>query len=212
MFKKQNSKIFCIGSGKTGTTSVEKAFKDLGYKVGDQVKGELFIDDYINRNFQPILNFCKTAEAFQDAPFCFKHTFIALDQYFKDAKFILTIRDTEEQWYNSLVNFHTKVHAGGQNIPTVQDLKNAEYRYQGYAWDVRSKVFGFNEHENPYDKDKFISYYNSHNRSVLDYFRFKDNLLVINLSDESSYERFCKFLNRKPIYDRFPWENQTSKK
>ena len=29
-------KIFCIGMNKTGTTSLETAFTDLGYKLGNQ--------------------------------------------------------------------------------------------------------------------------------------------------------------------------------
>lgn len=51
---KNRPKIFCIGSGKTGTTSVEKALKDLGFKMGDQVKGELLVNDYISRDFKAI--------------------------------------------------------------------------------------------------------------------------------------------------------------
>ena len=92
MYSSRNKhKVFCIGCGKTGTTSVEKALKDLGYKLGDQASGELLLEHYANRNFKAVINFCKTADAFQDAPFSFQHTFIALDQYFKNAKFVLTV-------------------------------------------------------------------------------------------------------------------------
>jgi hypothetical protein len=36
MSKSSEVKIFCIGLFKTGTTSLKKAFQDLGYTVGDQ--------------------------------------------------------------------------------------------------------------------------------------------------------------------------------
>ena len=207
---KDREKLFCIGSGKTGTTSVEKALYDFGYAMGDQAKGELLLDAYAKREFKPIIEFCKTADAFQDAPFCFQHTYISLDQYFKNAKFILTIRDSDEQWYHSLLSFHNKLYGGGQRIPTWEDLKNAKYRYRGYAAEVRKKVFGFNEGEDPYDAVKLKRYYNTHNASVMDYFKNKNNLLIINVSDTASYGKLCEFLGKKPLYQEFPWMNKTS--
>lgn len=211
MFQKNKQKIFCIGLGKTGTTSIGKALSDFGYKLGDQKKGEMLLDDYSKRNFKIIIKYCKTAEAFQDAPFCFKYTFIPLDIAFKDAKFILTIRDSAEQWYNSLVNFHSKIFTNNKRIPTIEDLKNATYRYKGYAWDVRQKVYGIKEGDDPYCKEIFIEYYNMHNASVMDYFKYRNNILIINLSDKKAYFKFCNFLNKTPLYKEFPWENKTSK-
>ena len=67
-------KIFCIGLSKTGSTSLERALKDLGYRLGDQHQGELLLPVYAARNFRPIVEFCLTADAFQDAPFSFPFT------------------------------------------------------------------------------------------------------------------------------------------
>lgn len=207
---KNRPKVFCIGSGKTGTTSVERALKDFGYKMGNQVQGELLINDYANRNFKAIIDFCKTAEAFQDAPFCFQHTYMALDQYYKNARFILTIRDSDDQWYNSFLNSHIKKFGVNGGIPSWENLKNAKYRYIGYVSEVRKKVFGINESEEPYHEIKLKHYYNTHNASVKDYFKNKSNLLVLNVSSDDSYSKMCEFLDKKPLYDSFPWENKTS--
>lgn len=157
-----------------------------------------------------LVEFCKSADAFQDAPFCFQHTYQALDQYFKNSKFILTVRDSDDQWYNSLVKFHSKKLSNGKSIPTWQDLNQSEYRFKGYMALVRKKVFGISELEEPYDELKLKHYYNTHNDSVKDYFKNKNNLLVINVSKQDSYFKLCKFLGKKPIYDFFPWENKTS--
>ncbi len=211
MFSKKNKlKIFCIGAGKTGTTSIEKALSDFGYKMGNQEKGELLLNDYAKRNFKAIVNFCKTADAFQDAPFCFQHTYQALDQYFPNAKFILTVRDSDEQWYNSLINFHSKKFAEGKRTPTWQDLKKASYRYNGYVAEVRKKVFGVFEDEEPYDEEKLKQYYNTHNAAVIDYFKNKENLLLLNVAKEDAYKTLCTFLKKDPLYDTFPWKNKTS--
>ena len=213
MYSSRNKhKVFCIGCGKTGTTSVEKALKDLGYKLGDQASGELLLEHYANSNFKAVINFCKTADAFQDAPFSFQHTFIALDQYFKNAKFVLTVRDSDEVWYNSLVSFHSRIYSPENKVPSWEDLDNAKYRFKGYAAQVRKLVFGIDRSEDPYDEKKLRAYYNTHNNAVLDYFKNKDNLLVLNVAEPDAYKRLCKFLNKEPIYDTFPWENKTSEK
>ena len=210
LLRNNKPKIFCIGSGKTGTTSVEKALLDLGYELGNQAKGEMLLNEYINRNFKAIVDFSKTAEAFQDAPFCFQHTYMALDQYFPNAKFILTERDSDTQWYQSLVSFHTKLFGQGERVPTWEDLNLATYRFKGYVAEVRRKIFGISELENPYDENKLKHYYNTHNASVKDYFKNKSNLLVLNVSDDNSYLKLCEFIGRKPLYNKFPWENKTS--
>ena len=209
MFKRKQ-KIFCIGTGKTGTTSVEQALKDFGYKMGDQAKGELLIHEYGKRNFDKIVEFCRSAEAFQDAPFCFKYTYMALDMAFPGSKFILTERDSSELWYQSLIKFHSKIHVEEPKIPSIEDLKNATYRYKGYAWDVRQIVYGMKEGQDPYDKEILINYYEDHNAAIKDYFRHKDNLLQINLSDTDAYSKFCSFIGKAPLYKEFPWENKTS--
>lgn len=210
LFKKNKSKIFCIGAGKTGTTSLKKALSDLGYIVGNQTQGELLVNSYSDRNFTPIIKFCKTADAFQDAPFCFKYLYVILDQVFPNSKFILSIRDSEDQWYESFINFQSKLFAEGKRVPTIEDLKNAKYRYKGYVWEVRQRVYGLSENDNPYDEKILKQYYKSHNTAVMDYFRLKNNLLVLNVSKKNSYKDLCNFLNKVPLYEEFPWENKTS--
>lgn len=208
--KKRQPKIFCIGANKTGTTSLETALTDLGYRMGNQPTGELLFKEYAKRNFKPLLQFCYTADAFQDAPFSYQHTFIPLDQHFPNAKFILTVRDTEEQWYQSLVRFHTQLFMSGERIPTVSDLQKVIYRYPGFVWEVRKHVFGFSEKDDPYDPEIWKKHYRTHNESVRNYFQNKNNFLEINLSEKDAYNKMCEFLGKTPLYDFFPWKNKTS--
>jgi Sulfotransferase domain len=210
MFRKNKEKIFCIGFGKTGTTTLEKTLKEFNFKAGDQIKSELLIFDWFKRDFRDIIKLCKTADAFQDVPFSLPFTFIKLDQYFKNAKFILTVRDTPEQWYNSLTKFHSKLWSEGNKIPTAQDLKNAEYRCEGYAYDSFKLLYNTSD-DDLYNKVLLINAYNRHIFLVKDYFRsHPEKLLVINVSKKNDYFRLCEFLNKKPRRDNFPWENRTS--
>lgn len=127
-------KIFGIGNNKTGTTSLKIAVEDLGYSVGNQRVAENLHREWAQRNFKPIINYCKTAVFFQDFPFSKPFTYIALDQAFPKSKFILTIRDSPEQWYNSITKFHAKLWGKDGRVPTKDDLENANYIFKGRPW------------------------------------------------------------------------------
>ncbi|MFD2916272.1 sulfotransferase [Psychroserpens luteus] len=208
--KRNRNKIFCIGLNKTGTTTIEKTFKDFNYSLGVQRDGELLINDWYKRDFKAIIKLCKTAEAFQDVPFSLPFTYSVLDQCFPNAKFILSVRDNSDQWYSSLTNFHSKLWGNGIDPPTIQQLKEANYHYKGYAYEVNRMLFDTPE-DDPYNKDILIRYYQNHNENVMEYFRAKpEKLLVINVSIKDDYKRLCEFLNKTPLHETFPWENKTS--
>lgn len=210
LFQSKKSKIFCIGLNKTGTTTLEKVLKDFDYKLGNQRNGELLFKDWYKRDFRSVISLSKTAEAFQDAPYSFPFTFIALDQYFPNAKFILTVRDSPEQWYNSLLRFHSKLWADGTNAPSAENLKNAKYIYKGFAYESIKAMFKTSDND-PYNKEILLDYYNNHNYQVIEYFRSRpEKLVVINVSDDNDYIRLCDFLNKEPIHKTFPWENKTN--
>ena len=209
LFKNQNPKIFCIGFNKTGTTTIDKALKEFNFKLGSQIKGELLIFDWYKRDFKKIIKLCKTADAFQDVPFSLPFTYIMLDQYFKNAKFILSIRDNENQWYNSLTKFHSKLFSDGNAIPTSQQLKEAEYRYKGFVYQSFKLIYNTQD-DDIYNKETLINLYNNHNYFVKDYFKSRPKkLVVINVSKKNDYFRLCEFLNKKPLRDDFPWKNKT---
>ena len=208
--KRNNPKIFCIGSGKTGTTSLEKAFKELGVIVGNQREAELLVKDCFKKNYQPLLAYCKTAEAFQDVPFSFLDTYKILDQHFPNSKFILTIRDSSEQWYQSLTKFHAKRFGNGK-IPTWEILKKTNYVYKGWAYINRINAYRLTEKDDPYDKTILTTHYEDRNQEIIDYFKDRPNdLLVINLSEPNTYQKFCQFINVKSDKETFPWENKTT--
>lgn len=202
-------KIFCIGRNKTGTTSIAKAFRELGYIVGDQPEAErLCAEHYFERRFEPIAAYCKSAQVFQDVPFSYPYTYIYLDQVFPGSKFILTERDDPEQWYSSITRFHAKLWGTDGAPPTAAQLKSAPYRRTGFAYNT-VKVHGTTD-DSPYDKETMIAHYVAYNRAVKDYFKFRpDDLLVLNLGKRSDYERFIAFLGVTSTRTEFPRENVT---
>ena len=202
-------KVFCVGRNKTGTTSLAKAFRDLGYMVGHQPTAEAICNEnYFERRFGPIVDYCKSAQVFQDAPFSYPHLFVHLDQAFPGSKFILSVRDDPEQWYRSVTRFHAKKWGTDGATPTAAQLKVAPYRTKGFGYNV-VKVHGTTD-ENPYDKETMIEHYKAHNRAVQDYFKYRPNdLLVVNVAHKEDYGRLVEFLGVSSALTDFPKENVT---
>lgn len=202
-------KIFCIGRNKTGTTSLMWAFADLGYAVGDQRQAELLTDrHYFQRDFLPIINYCETAQVFQDVPFSYPFLFVLLDQCFPGSKFVLSVRDSPEQWYRSITRFHGKMWGTAGAPPTADQLRKASYVREGFAYNT-VKVHGTSDAD-PYEKEAMIGHYLRHNEEVQDYFRFRPHdLLVVNLAEQHAYRRFVEFLGVQSDKEDFPWENAT---
>jgi len=187
-------KYFCIGRNKTGTTSLKRAFEDLGFTVGDQRKAEiLYGKHYFKGNFQPIIDYCKTAQVFQDVPFSHPETYKHLDKAYPGSNFILTLRDNPEQWYRSITRFHAKLFGREGKVPTAKDLKEAQYVWPGFMYNV-VRVHGTPDEE-PYNKEILIAHYQKYNRDVLNYFKDRsDDLLVINVAEKGAYQKFIDFL------------------
>ncbi|NKB49661.1 MAG: hypothetical protein GKS02_09930 [Alphaproteobacteria bacterium] len=204
----QNQKIFCIGRNKTGTTSLGAALQNAGLTLGSQNTGESLVYDWAARKFDRIVEFARSAQAFQDVPFSLPYTYQILDHSFPGSKFILSVRDNEDQWYASAVRFHTKI-IGQNRIPTADDLKNFMYHHQGYVWDVTRLTYGINE-ETLYDEKIFKSHYLRHNYAVREYFRYRPrDLLVINLADDQAEARLGSFLGLESFAGILPHLNKS---
>lgn len=203
-----DERIFIIGRNKTGTTSIEKCLKGLGYLIGDQKTGELFLNDYAEGNFDNILKYCDSAEVFQDAPFSFPDTYKHIYKKYPNAKYILLERDSSDEWYQSLVRFHRKIISNGEPV-TVDALKNFTYRHKGFLWKLEQVVFGVNE-SNIYDKDIYIKNYEKYNLEVKEFFAEKGNFLSINLTDSDVSAKLAKFINREIKDVQIPHLNQSN--
>ena len=210
MIRSSHNKVFCIGLNKTGTTTVEQVYRDLNLRVGKQTVAEYLLKDWGKRRFNKLYWFCRTANAFQDTPFSLPFTYVALYSKFPNAKFILTVRNSPEDWYNSITKFHSNLWGDNNGIPpTPEQLKNAEYKYKGRAWEANRLMFT-SPPDDPYHKETLIKHYLNHIQNVEYFFKdIPDSLIKINVAVQDDYFRLCKFLNKKPVTDGFPWLNKT---
>jgi len=200
-------KIFCIGFSKTGTKSMKAVLPSLGFSVGQG--GVIpFMDDWAKRDFFRIVNYCRNADAFEDVPFSLDFTYNALDQEFPGSKFILTVRDSSEAWYQSLRRYMTKL-VGKGRLPTADDMR--EYTYppynSGWLWRSFQYMVGTME-DDPFNRERCIAAYEAHNDGVLRYFQHRpDDLLVLNLGHEKSKSDLCRFLGVEYDGTEMPRQN-----
>ena len=205
IFRKKN-KVFCIGQNKTGTTTIEAVLRSLRYKMGDQSKGELLFKEWAVRDFKNIVKLCKTADAFQDVPFSNDFTYVALDYAFPGSKFILTVRNNADEWFQSLTRFHTKIIGKGR-LPTAEDLKEFDYRYKGFLWEHMCVKYGIDE-DTLYDYTVYTNQYNMHNARVMEYFKYRPgDLLVINIAETDAIKKIYEFLGHSYSGEPMPHLN-----
>ena len=188
------AKVFVIGHNKTGTTSVEAALASFGYRMGDQAAAELLLDDWAERRFDRLFELCRTADAFQDVPFSLWDTYRALDGEFPGSKFVLTVRNSPQEWYDSIVRWGRKLVGAQGPIPTPDEMRAFGYRDPG--WFLRSHllIYGVDE-AHVYDRARYVAAYERHTEAVLDYFSDRaDSLLVLNLSNAGARPTLGAFL------------------
>jgi len=207
---KNKQKIFCIGRNKTGTTSVKAAFDELNYIIGEQdVAEHLFEQSFLKGDYEPIIKYCQSAEVFQDVPFSFYRIIPHLDKAFPNSKFILTTRDTPEQWYKSFVKYYSKRSGVEGRTATYEDLKSSTYVSNTFRAKFIIDAHG-TSHEEPFNKEILIKQYNEHIEYVENYFKQRPNdLLTINIAEPTAFKRFLAFIDKKSTATTFPWENKT---
>ena len=105
-----------------------------------------------------------------------------LDSIFPETKFILTIRD-QKAWLNSM-----KTHWQEK----VDDQTKSEYELKmSIRYFLRTAVYGCQS----YSAARLSYVYELHHKNVLDYFKGRDNsLLIMNINNGDGWEKLCPFL------------------
>jgi len=205
-------KVFCVGQNKTGTTSLAKALTDLNIPVAATLRDHdpnlmRTIEEWYTGDYRRIIRSCRLSQGFQDYPFSLPGTYEALDRAFPKSKFVLTVRDSSEQWCNSFTSYYLKKYWAGEH-PLANHASGFKHPYAENALRRMRLIYG--EWKDPFDKIKLIHAYESQNLAVHKYFNGREHdLITINLSNDKDYKRLCDFLDKSPQSSSFPWINKT---
>ncbi|MEQ8910256.1 MAG: lasso peptide biosynthesis B2 protein [Vicingaceae bacterium] len=185
-------KIFCIGLGKTGTSSLAKALEYMGYHVGrrQQVFTQHYPDfDLIkaiqSKNYETIFEIIPKFDAFVDNPWPLLYQELA--QQYPDAKFVLSTRK-EGEWLQSVKRYFGSTRS-----------------------DFRKLIYG---KSSPIGNEKqYLKRYQSHNKQVLGFFASKpERLLVLPLEAQNKWELIADFLKEETPNIVYPNINKTEAK
>ncbi|MEO0898844.1 MAG: sulfotransferase [Bacteroidota bacterium] len=102
-----DSKVFCIGYNKTGTTSLGKSLEILGYRNSSFNK-KVWRKYYKEGHLDKVLAYTAKFDSVDDLPWLLEDMIPLLDETFPQSKFIYLERD-EESWKKSYYNWHHKL-------------------------------------------------------------------------------------------------------
>jgi hypothetical protein len=179
----KNVKVFCCGLPRTGTRSLCAGLQTLGLKT-------------VHAKHTANLGWWD-ADAFADTPvWC---DYKILDQRFKDAKFILSIRQPEA-WFKS---FHDTL---GKLYRYVRKIKPGDR-----AWDhIDRRTYQTVFKGRPLEPDFMIPLFKEHNQRVREYFKDRPGKLIeINVATPGALAVVARFLDLEPL--NFPNVNKISK-
>ncbi len=185
-------KIFGIGFHKTGTSSLAKALRILGYHTihgdspheepfGDQGRSLIAQIDQGNYRLPTIERF----DAFTDNPYF--SIWKELDREYPKSRFILTIRE-EREWLDSCVRYY-------EQRPLLP-----------------MRVWMFGDYANPATSEaaqqRWLDAYRLHNQSIIEHFKERpSDLLVMDITKGEAWEKLCAFLGQDIPSTSFPKEN-----
>lgn len=200
-------KIFCIGYNKTGTTSLSRIISNNNISVAPQIPFEYNLESYFYGNYSTFTNMIKEyyydKVFFQDVPFSLPNMYKFLDKEFPNSKFILTVRDNEDEWYNSLIRFYKKTFINFNNPYIING-----YVYKGILFKILTNAWGAPKYD-PYNEKILKESYLTHNQDVENYFKNTDKLLKINLKDKDLIQKIESFLDCKLKDKNIPHLNKS---
>ncbi len=176
-------KVFGIGFQKTGTSSIKRALRQLGYRVATALGVH---DPHIARDVYDLaFGLLDRYDAFQDNPWAILYK--ELDEWCPGSKFILTVRPAEK-WIQSVVH-----HFGGSSTP----MREWIYRV--------GDPIG--------NEEIYIQRYERHNAAVLEYFEDRpQDLLIFRTGQGDGWPELCRFLGREIPSVDFPHANSRQKR
>lgn len=171
-------KVFGIGFHKTGTSSLAKALRLLGYSVTGP--NGVFDPNIRHHALDLALGLVDQYDAFQDNPWPLLYR--ELDGRLPGSRFILTVRPSDA-WLKSV-----KGQLGPHSTP------------------MSDWIYGFGNPEG--HEATYVERYERHNRDVREYFaRRTSDFLELRITEGEGWEKLCPFLGHPIPQSSFPHAN-----
>jgi hypothetical protein len=179
--------VICCGLPKTGTKSLVKALKILGFKSEHYVHSSITSKLANKKDIFQKLDEGLEATAENAGIICYKEIY----KRYPDSVFIYTKRDIES-WLNSCKYHLTKRYPlKHKNVTKITLI-------------VRDMTWGTIK----YNKEKLIKQYKKQEREVLEFFKDKQDRFMIFETGIDGWEKLCGFLNKNIPERKYPQVNK----
>lgn len=192
---KKHKKVFVLGMGKTGTTSIELLLEGAGYRV---CKGNyrnahtnFLCACYYYDDINEILKITKYFDAFVDTPWCGTEIYKELVKIYPEAYYIHTTRDTDK-WYKSFLYMYLRYN----NDPsTTMETMKALGAYSNPLF--FKKAIGIESLEN--NEEKIKNWFINYNNEITKFFENSPyNFLSLDITnDKDALSKTASFLNNE---------------
>ena len=196
-------KIICAGYGKTGTKSITKALRHLGFTVFDweeQIFDFLdhWVDVFQNGAKPDVKRVYHKADVCVDTPGNF--FFEEILEAFPDCKVILSVRE-EDSWIESIVRHLEFIHAMHLRSNIVSMLSPTARKFASVLDSYLTATGGSSNPKSTYVIRKRYRIHNHRVKSIVP----ADKLLVYNVKE--GWKPLCDFLECEVPTVAFPHEN-----
>lgn len=180
-------KVFGIGLNRTGTTSLSRALRLLGYAHAPYAPQ--LIEPAVRGDRRALARFARRYDSFEDWPWPL--VFRWLDRQFPGSKFVLTRRRTPEAWLKSLSQ-----HCQDRPLVTPPERVNFVHQPVITPNEQHRLALGFEYPE--LAPEELLGHYRHHNATVRHYFRDRPgDLLEVCWEEGHGWPELCAFLGKR---------------
>jgi len=208
-------KIICAGFPKTGTKSMAKALRELGYTVNDLWEHvDLHMDKFVDymdgvKDSQELMEAYADVDALVDQPAC--TMWLTFFKAYPDAKVILMERESSEAWftsYSKMYRYYIENHKVWYEnyLPWLSSTQARFARLTQQCFIRATASRGQFWDDQSWSKECWIYQYEMHNAAVKQLVP-PEQLLVFKVGE--GWDRLCQFLDKPlpPANKPFPREN-----
>lgn len=181
---KPYDKVFGIGHGKTGTSTLGTACQILGFN--HQTMENDMICEIHRGEWDRVWEVVDAHDSFDDNPWMFIYK--ELDEHYPNSKFILMTRDIDDLYTSNVY----------QAVRAIREdrkfrVNGSLFNHYGYRY--------ITEHEEEYKE-----IFRKHEIEVKEYFKDRpDDLLVVNWWEGDGWKKLCTFLGKEYPNQPFPY-------
>jgi hypothetical protein len=203
-------KVFCIGTWKSGTTSIGHA---LDYLLSGKHKSWGDRHLYLTRDYNRLLEISEQFTSFDDTPWNCKEVIPLLSEKYPNAKFILPIRDSYEwiesikKWYFDDIQRGLVGRGVGREMRMYED-KNYSIAAEMYRRQMLPEYDPIDMNPISEYKEEWMSWYEMRNSTLITDLGEKVRPIYFSKDNPLSWEPICEFLQLPIPKEPFPTLNQ----